>query len=72
MQYGSGTYTVKVVPPDRSMLRPEPLEGVKDVSLMKCERKKPGDNCPRSLTIDVGTFYFTYKPAFPGGPGGGG
>jgi hypothetical protein len=72
MQYGSGTYTVKVVPPHRSMLRPEPLEGVKDVSLMKCERKKPGDNCPRSLTIDVGTFYFTYKPTFPGGPGGGG
>jgi|GEM_PF-1176764 len=67
MQYGSGTYTVKVVPPARSMLRPEPLEGLKDVSLTKCERKKPGDNCPRSLTIDVGTFYFTYKPVFGGG-----
>ncbi len=69
MQYGSGTYTVKVIPPSRSMLRPEPLEGLKDVSLTKCARKNPGDTCPRSLTIDVGTFYFTYKPAYPGPDG---
>ena len=68
-QYGSGTYTVKVVPPSRSMMRPEPSEATKDVTLTKCERTKPNDPCPRSLTIDVGTFVFTYKPAYPG-PGG--
>ncbi len=68
-QYGSGIYTVKVVPPSRSMMRPEPLEATKDVTLTKCERTNPGDPCPRSLTIDIGTFVFTYKPAYPG-PGG--
>lgn len=70
-QYGSGTYTVKVVPPGRSMMKPEPLEASKSVSLTKCERKEPLDSCPRALTVDVGTFVFTYKPAYPG-PGGGG
>ncbi len=68
-QYGSGIYTVKVVPPSRSMMKPEPLEATKDVTLTKCERTNPGDPCPRSLTIDIGTFVFTYKPAYPG-PGG--
>jgi hypothetical protein len=70
-QYGSGTYTVKVVPPSRSMMQPDPLEATKEVTLTKCERTKPGDTCPRALTIDVGIFYFTYKPTYPG-PGGGG
>lgn len=72
-QYGSGSYTVKVVPPPRSMMKAVPVspeEGTKDVSLTKCERKDPKDECPRALTIDVGIFVFTYKPAFPG-PGGG-
>lgn len=69
-QHGSGTYTVKVIPPSRSMMRPEPLEGVRDVDLTKCERTRLQDTCPRALTIDVGTFVFTYKPAYPG-PGGG-
>lgn len=68
-QHGSGTYTVKVVPPSRSMMRPEPPEDTDDVTLTRCERTKPRDPCPRSLTIDVGTFVFTYKPAYPG-PGG--
>ncbi len=68
-QHGSGTYTVKVVPPPRSMMRPEPLEATKDVTLTKCERTKLGATCPRALMIDVGTFYLTYKPAYPG-PGG--
>jgi hypothetical protein len=68
--YGSGSYTVKVVPPPRSMMKAVPEEGTKDVSLTKCERKDPKDECPRALTIDVGTFVFTYKPAFPS-PGGG-
>lgn len=53
------------------MMKPDPLKATKEVTLTKCERKKPGDTCPRSLTIDVGIFYFTYKPAYPG-PGGGG
>ncbi len=70
-QYGSGSYAVKVVPPARSMMKPDPLEATKDVNLTKCERTKPSDTCPRALTEDVGIFYFTYKPAFPG-PGGGG
>jgi hypothetical protein len=71
--YGSGSYTVKVVPPPRSMMKAVPVspeEGTKDVSLTKCERKDPGDECPRALTIDVGIFVFTYMPAFPG-PGRG-
>ncbi|MEM2568035.1 MAG: hypothetical protein QXH20_06150 [Candidatus Bathyarchaeia archaeon] len=69
-QHGSGIYTVKVEPPARSMRRPkplEPLEAKKDVSLTKCERKKSEDPCPRSLTMDVGTFVFIYEPAGPGG-----
>jgi len=70
-QYGSGSYTVKVIPPSRSMMKPDPLEATKDVNLTKCERTKQNDTCPRALTEDVGIFYFTYKPAFPG-PGGGG
>jgi hypothetical protein len=70
-QYGSGTYTVKVVPPSRSMMKPDPLEATKEGTLTKCERTKPGDTCSRSLTIDIGIFYFTYKPTYPG-PGGGG
>lgn len=69
-QFGNGDYTVKVIPPSRSMMRPEPREATKDVTLTKCERTKPGDTCTRALTIDTGTFVFTYKPAFPG-PGGG-
>lgn len=69
-QHGSGTYTVKVIPPSRSMMRPEPLEGVRDVDLTKCERTRLRDTCPRALTIDVGTFVFTYRPGYPGpGPG---
>ena len=73
-QYGSGSYTVKVIPPSRSMMEAvpvEPKDGSKNVNLTKCERKDPKDQCPRALTEDVGIFYFTYKPAFPG-PGGGG
>jgi len=66
-QYGSGKYTVKVIPPSRSMLRPEPMEGSKEVTLTKCERLEARDTCPRDFTVDTGIFYFTYKPAFPGG-----
>jgi len=66
-QYGSGKYTVKVIPPSRSMLRPEPMEGSKEVTLTKCERLEAMDTCPRGLTEDTGIFYFTYEPAFPGG-----
>ncbi len=69
-QHGSGTYTIKVIPPSRSMMHPEPLEATKNVDLTKCERLKPLDTCPRALTVDVGQFSFTYKPAYPG-PGGG-
>ncbi|MGQ9520096.1 MAG: hypothetical protein ACUVTP_08440 [Candidatus Fervidibacter sp.] len=69
-QHGGGTYTVKVIPPARSMMRPVPQERTKNVDLTKCERLNPLDTCTRALTIDVGLFYFSYEPAFPG-PGDG-
>jgi len=61
-QHGSSTYTIKVIPPSRSMLRPEPVEGKKDVTLTRCERLKPDAPCPRAKTVDVGIFVFTYQP----------
>jgi len=72
-EYGSGSYTVKVIPPSRSMMEAVPVaprDGFKDVNLTKCERKDSKDLCPRALTIDVGTFIFTYEPPSSGPDGG--
>lgn len=60
-QYGSGTYTVKEIPPARSTIMPVPKEETKNVNLTKCERLKPLDECPRALTVDAGIFHFRYE-----------
>ncbi len=60
-KYGSGTYTIKVIPPPRSPMQPDPKEALKEVTLTKCEQPKSGE-CPRAFTVNVGEFVFTYKP----------
>lgn len=65
----SGTYTLRVdTPPPASMHTISPPYHTKDVTLTKCERTKPGVDCPRRTTINAGTFQFTVEPA--GGMGG--
>lgn len=65
-QHGSGTYTVKVIPPARSGMKPVPQEKAQNIDLTKCEQLDPLDECPRALTVDLGAFCFSYEPAFPG------
>ncbi|MEM2691548.1 MAG: hypothetical protein QXS01_05570 [Candidatus Bathyarchaeia archaeon] len=69
-QYGEGVYTVKVVPPARSMRQPNPTSIPRDTpSLTKCVRKSYGEFCPRDTTVNLGDFVFTYQP--PNNPPGG-
>jgi hypothetical protein len=70
-QYGDTSFTIKVTPPARSMLRPDPPFILKDTpTITKCQRRKSEEPCPRDKTIDLGDFVFTYKP--PESPPGGG
>jgi hypothetical protein len=70
-KYGDGSFTIKVTPPARSMLRPDPPFILKDTpTITKCQRRKSEEPCPRDKTIDLGDFVFTYKP--PESPPGGG
>jgi hypothetical protein len=70
-QYGDTSFTIKVTPPARSMLRPDPPFILKDTpTITKCRRRKTNEPCPRDTTVDLGGFTFTYKP--PQSPPGGG
>ncbi|MFA0735492.1 MAG: hypothetical protein OGMRLDGQ_001992, partial [Candidatus Fervidibacter sp.] len=70
-QYGDTSFTIKVTPPARSMLQPNPPFILKDTpTITKCRRRKTNEPCPRDTTIDLGGFVFTYKP--PESPPGGG
>jgi len=62
-QYGDTNFTIKVTPPSRSMLRPNPPFIPKDTpTITKCRRRKTDEPCPRDTTIELGDFVFTYKP----------
>jgi hypothetical protein len=70
-QYGDSSFTVKVTPPNRSMMQPNPPFIPRDTpTITKCRRRKTGESCPRDTTINLGDFIFTYQP--PQQPPGGG
>jgi hypothetical protein len=70
-QYGDSGFTVKVTPPPRSMMRPNPSFILRDTpTITKCRRRKTNEPCPRDATINLGDFIFTYQP--PQQPPGGG
>ena len=70
-QYGDTSFTIKVTPPARSMLQPDPPFILKETpTITKCRRRKTNEPCPRDTTVDLGGFTFTYKP--PQSPPGGG
>jgi len=70
-QYGDSSFTVKVTPPPRSMMRPNPSFILRDTpTIIKCRRRKTDEPCPRDATINLGDFIFTYQP--PQQPPGGG
>ena len=71
-KYGDSSFTVKVTPPSRSMMRPNPPFILRDTpKITKCRRRKTDEPCPRDATINLGDFIFTYEPP-RSGPGGGG
>jgi hypothetical protein len=70
-KYGDSSFTVKVTPPDRSMMQPNPRFIPRDTpTITKCRRRKTNEPCPRDTTINLGDFIFTYQP--PKQPPGGG
>jgi hypothetical protein len=70
-KYGDSSFTVKVTPPNRSMMQPNPPFIPRDTpTITKCRRRKTGESCPRDTTINLGDFIFTYQP--PQQPPGGG
>jgi hypothetical protein len=70
-QYGDSSFTVKVTPPNRSMMQPNPPFIPRDTpTIIKCRRRKTYEPCPRDATINLGDFIFTYQP--PQQPPGGG